>query len=351
MTWLTWRQFRIQALVGAAAVAAFAAYLLRLGVDIRAARDGYRARCGAGDCAQLMRQLSDDFGNTLLFIAAGLFLLPAIIGAFWGAPLVARELEAGTHRLVWNQSVTRRRWLAVKLALVGLASMAVAGVASALLTWAAAPVDAVAGDRFSTVVFGARDLAPVAYAAFAFALGTVVGLLTRRTLPAMALTMLAVIVVQFVVPNAVRPHYLPPKTTTLPMTAEAINRARGLGSITGAAVVTGLSIPDAWATDVSELRTADGKPLPEERFNACFHNAPKTGATGTFGDTAVCLGNLDLHVDVAYQPNDRYWPFQLIETAIYLAFSGLLVAFGRWRIQRQRGSSRMVGAIRPRSPS
>ena len=53
--------------------------------------------------------------------------LPALIGLFWGAPLIARELEAGTHRLVWNQSVTRGRWLAVKLGLIGLAAAAATG--------------------------------------------------------------------------------------------------------------------------------------------------------------------------------------------------------------------------------
>ena len=52
---------------------------------------------------------------------------PALIGIFWGAPLVTRELEAGTFRLAWNQSVTRARWMAVKLGLIGLAAMATAG--------------------------------------------------------------------------------------------------------------------------------------------------------------------------------------------------------------------------------
>jgi len=39
---------------------------------------------------------------------------PALLGIFWGAPLIARELETGTCRLAWNQSVTRTRWLTVK---------------------------------------------------------------------------------------------------------------------------------------------------------------------------------------------------------------------------------------------
>ncbi|MFK3979575.1 transmembrane transport protein [Micromonospora sp. NPDC050397] len=337
MIWMSWRQFRVQALIGTAALALVAAYLLYLGADIRDAYDAYRIRCQSqGDCGVAMARFHGDYQNTLLFLAAGFGLVPVLIGAFWGAPLIAREWEAGTHRLVWNQSVTRRRWLVVRLTVVALASMIVVGVISALLTWAASPVDRVAEDRFSTIVFGARNVVPIGYAAFAFMLGAVVGLLVRRTLPAMAITFLAVIVVQVAAPNLVRPHLMPAEEVAMPMTASAVNGARGLGSITGAAVVKGLSVPDAWVTRVSELRTSDGKDLSREKFDDCFGNPPKTGATGTFGDTAVCLGELDLHVDVAYQPDDRYWTFQWVESAMYLTLAVLLLAFGLWRVEGRR---------------
>jgi ABC-type transport system involved in multi-copper enzyme maturation permease subunit len=334
MLWMSWRQFRAQALAGLAGLTLLAAYLLHLGMDIRGTRDSYLAGC-QGDCAQAMAQFLGDYQTTLLFLAALLGLIPTILGMFWGAPLIARELEAGTHRLVWNQSVTRRRWLTVKLLVVGLASMVAAGLASLLLTWAASPVDQVADDRFSTIVFGARNIAPIAYAAFAFTLGTTIGLLVRRTVPAMALTILAFTIIQVAMPNLVRPHLMPPVTIDKPMTAEAINEARGLGSITGGAVVKGLTVPNAWISETSKLLTANGQPLDDKQFDDCFMNAPRTGATGTFGDIAVCLGNLDLHVQIAYHPNHRYWPFQWIESAIYLALTALLTAFGLWRIQRR----------------
>jgi hypothetical protein len=146
--------------------------------------------------------------------------------------------------------------------------------------------------------------------------------------------LLAVLVMQFAVPNLLRPHYLPPETTTLAMTTDAINQARNLGSITGAPVVGGLTIADAWVISVSDLRTADGRALTTEAFNECLIKAPQTGARGTYGDTAVCLGNLGLHVDVAYQPDDRYWPFLWIELTLYLGLSALLAALGLWRIAR-----------------
>lgn len=338
MIWMSWRQFRAQALVGVIALALLAAYLVRLGVDIRDAHDGYLTQCRAqGDCTRALAQLASDYENTLLFLAGLLGLIPAVIGMFWGAPLIARELEAGTHRLVWNQSVTRRRWLLVKLVVVGVGSMMAAGVASLLLTWAASPVDEVANDRFSTIVFGARNIAPVAYAAFAFVFGTIVGLLTRRTLPAMALTALAIVVVQFAVPNLVRPYLLPPIKIEKAMTEDAINEARGLGSITNAATVKGITIPNAWVTGVSDLLTSDGRTLESRTFNDCLSapNEPGVPATGRFGAAAKCLGDLNLHVKVTYQPNHRYWPFQLLESAMYLALSALLTAVGLWRIKRR----------------
>jgi hypothetical protein len=315
------RQFRIQALVGAFLLVLAAIYLLRLGGDIRAVRD--------------TSQLPSQYGQTMLFLAAGFGLVPALVGAFWGAPLIARELETGTHRLAWNQSVPRRRWLAVKLTVLGLASMVIAGTLCALLTWAAAPVDQVTGDRFSAILFGARGIAPIGYATFGFTFGAVTGLLVRRTLPAMALVFLAVIAVQLAVPNLLRPHFMPAERVTAPMSADAINQARMLGSITGGPVVGGIEIPDAWVTDTSKLLTPDGRQLSDAAFDECFSNAPKTGATGTFGDTAVCLGKLDLRVDMAYQPNRRFWPFQWIELTLYLGISALLAAVGLWRVQRR----------------
>lgn len=336
MIWLTWRQFRTQAIVGAAALVLLAAYLLYLGVDIRHGYDAYRGQClDQGGCAQAMSQFAGDYQSRLLILAALLQLVPGVLGMFWGAPLVAREFEAGTHRLVWSQSVARPRWYVVKFALVGLASVLVVGLASTLLTWAASPVDQVAGDRFSTIVFGARGVVPFAYAIFAFALGTTIGVLVRRTVPAMALTLLVYLAIQFAMPNLVRPHLMPPVHASRPMTAAAINEAHGLGSLTGGAVIRGLAVPGAWVTQVSDLLTTDGRPLDGRRFNDCLMRPPKVGASGTFGDIAPCLGALDLHVEVAYQPNRRYWPFQYLESAGYLALSGLLAVAGYRRLQRR----------------
>ncbi|MEU7872273.1 ABC transporter permease subunit [Dactylosporangium sp. NPDC049140] len=334
MIWMSWRQFRLQALVGALVLGALAAYLVVTGLDIRDAHDGYLAQCRAtGDCAAALGRLVGDHRTRLLLLAGVLGLVPVLIGMFWGAPLIARELEAGTHRLAWNQSVTRRRWLAVRLATVVLAAMLVAAVASALLSWAAAPVDTIAGDRFGTVNFGARALSPIGQAAFATVLGAVTGLLMRRTLPAMAVSGLLVLVTLFAVPNAVRPHLMPARHETRPMTAETIDAAHGLGTLGSAPVLKGIEVPGAWVTSVSDLLTADGRPLDPGVFDDCLMRAPKTGATGTFGDSSPCLAAHDLHLDIAYQPNGRFWTFQFLETALYLLLTALVSALALWRIR------------------
>ena len=120
------------------------------------------------------------------------YVAPAVIGAFWGAPMVARELEAGTHRLVWNQSITRNRWLATKLGLGMLGAVAAGAVAGLAMTWWSRPIDGAvnAGQaptatifdlaRIAPEVFGSRGIAPIGYAAFAFALGVAAGALLRR---------------------------------------------------------------------------------------------------------------------------------------------------------------------------
>ncbi|MDQ0753001.1 ABC-type transport system involved in multi-copper enzyme maturation permease subunit [Streptomyces africanus] len=339
MMWLSWRQFRVQALVGAGALAVIAVYLVYLGGDIRDAHDVYRANCeNSANCAQARAQFRSAYQNTLLFMATGLALIPALIGTFWGAPLVARELENGTHRLVWNQSVTRPRWLLSKILLMGAAAVLVTGAAAALLTWAARPFDNVVKEQFDTFVFGARNIAPIGYAAVAFTLGTVIGLLLRRTLPAMAVTLVVFLAFQFFFPNVVRPSLMPPEKATLQMTEQAINQAQNLGSLGGGSVIGGVKIPgapDAWIAETSPLRTADGQTLSGAKFNDCLDSPPKTGAGGTFGDTAVCLAKQNLHVDVLYQPRSRYWAFQGLETGIYLVLSVILTAFGLWRIRRR----------------
>ncbi len=164
-------------------------------------------------------QLLQDLGMVLV-------LVPGLIGLFWGAPLAARELETGTYQLAWTQGVTRKRWLAVKLGLVGLASVAVAGLFSLMMTWWSSPLDRVNADPFT--LFDQRGIVPLGYAAFAFALGVCVGLVLHRTVPAMVATLAVFAGVRLVVANWVRPNLLAPLRLVAGLQAPTPNSSGGL---------------------------------------------------------------------------------------------------------------------------
>ena len=114
MIWLTWRQFRVQALTAAAALVAVAILLGATGPHLASlyAASGITG-CQGFTCANAANAFLSQLDHNGLYhieYPLGLVLIvaaPAIIGIFWGAPLIAREFEAGTYRLAWNQSVTR----------------------------------------------------------------------------------------------------------------------------------------------------------------------------------------------------------------------------------------------------
>lgn len=322
MIWLTWRQFRAQAVAGIAALGLVAVGLVVLGLRIRHAYDGDLAACrGHGGCASPLASLANSYGTPVDYLGYLLLAVPGLLGLFWGAPLAARELETGTHRLVWNQSVTRRRWLAAKLLVVGLAAMAVAGLYSVLLTWAAAPLDRLRGDRFTAPLFAARDIAPLGYAAFAVVLGTACGLLIRRTVPAMALTFAVFAAVQIVVPTMLRPAYEAPRHASVPLTAPVLTGLSLLGQYGN---ISGLKDPDgSWIVSTSSMLNAAGRPVGHTAaYAACLTD-----------DTVPCLVRADLHVDVAVQPAGRFWPFQWYETGVFAGLAVLLAALCFWRVR------------------
>jgi hypothetical protein len=331
MTWLTWRQFRVQALATAAALVALAAYIVVLGIRIRSSYDSGIADCDIPGC--LIEQGSDsglvkEYRSQVSALGILPIGVPALIGMFWGAPLVAREFEDGTHRLVWSQSVTRTRWLAVKLALVGLVSVLATGALSLLLTWSASRYDQVRGDRFAALTFGTRGIAPIGYAVFAFVFATVMGLMLRRTIPAMVLTLAVFAVVQLLVPNVLREHYLSPRTTSVAFTTEARDRAEGLDISGAPAFISGYEVPGTWAVSkTSKVLTADGTAVAGDALRAC-----KDPTTGPQAKNA-CMDRLDLHFGYTYQPASRYWPFQWIELSIYLALSAVVTWIGFRRIR------------------
>jgi hypothetical protein len=347
MTWLTWRQFRAQAIVAAAALAVVAIALAVTGPHLAGlyASSGLATCQAHGNCERLITAFMDQVKATtpdqLLFgLCIGLLLAaPGLIGVFWGAPLVTREIEAGTFRLAWNQSVTRTRWLAVKLGLIGLASMAATGLLSLMVSWWASPLDQVTGlpagrdgtpslDRFAPVLFASRGITPVAYAAFAFALGVTVGVLIRRTVPAMAVTLAVFAAVQLVMPLWVRPHFIPPSHAVTALDPAAINFINTSGNGRFIKVGAAVDLPGAWVL-ANQTLTPDGHVFTGPAPAACMSNS------AAFTECEAALSRLHLRQQVTYQPGSRYWAFQWYETGIFLVLAGALCGFCAWLIRRR----------------
>ena len=214
MTWLVWRQHRAQFCVGAALLAALAVLLLITGLQMASQYHSAIAACAAAhSCANLASSLFLG-SHAVGFLVIMTLGAPVLVGLFWGAPLVAAELETGTSQFAWMQSVTRKRWLAVKTGWLLLAATVWGGVISALVTWWSGPDNALQLDQFKPGRFDIMGLVPVAYALFAMALGIAAGTLLRRTLPAMAVTLAGFIAVRAVIALWLRPHYMSAVTVT-----------------------------------------------------------------------------------------------------------------------------------------
>jgi hypothetical protein len=345
MTWLAWRQFRAQA---AAALAALAAFAILLGVTGPHLASQYAARgvagCRGGGCglaaSNFLGLLGGVYPVVYVLGLAGVVLAPALIGIFWGAPLIARELETGTFRLAWTQTITRARWLGAKLLLPGLAAMAVAEGLSLMYGWWAAPIGEAArltGDSsfptgmgpFSLLAFDAHGVVPLGYAAFAFTLGVSAGILLRHPIPAMAVTLAVFVAVQVAMPLGIRSHLFPPEHTTFAVKSGWAGQVHLDHDDFGFSVDYAPREPGAWIISSGAVNAAGQRITVMPAACQPAHR----GRPNPPGNLA-CLASHGVRVAVTYQPTSRYWAFQWTETAIYLALALGLAGLCFWRLGR-----------------
>jgi hypothetical protein len=316
MTWLAWRQFRTQAAVVFGALAVLAVIVIITGLQLRHWYDtsGIRTCSAVNDCDTATSAFTQHYKwlQTLLGSVLILFL-PAVTGVFWGAPLIAREFDTGTYRLAWTQSVTRTRWLAAKIAVVGAASVAASAVLTWLVTWWSTPFDLISQNKFDPTIFSERDIAPIGYAAFAFAFGLTAGLLIRRSLPAMAATLVGYIAARLVVLAWIRPHF------AAPLHATAALQPPGPGSKLVRPPGDSLTRPGAWIVS-SQITDPSGHAVNR----IAVHPDDPCVATRT------CLTGY--HQTISYQPANRYWPFQWYETALFTGVAVILIGLCFWWI-------------------
>ena len=345
MTWLTWRQFRSQSLVTLVALATVALTLGVTGPHLAHLFQTEIAGClgqrGGNACpSETLSTFAATDSFLQHFFGFALIGIPGLIGAFWGAPLLTREVEAGTHRLVWNQSVTRTRWLAVKLGLIGLTSAVAAGLFSLMLTWWSSPLDRVNANRITPPVFDQRGIDPIGWALFAFALGVTAGVLIRRTVPAMAATLGTFTIARILWPLYIRPYYLiPPVHTTARVGALPYDWV-GVNSGPGSPMVVHVSVPGAWVLSDHTVNAAGHQVLGGTLFTLCpvtsVDGVAKHAPDSCFIQHLIQLGyNRSV---LTYQPASRFWPLQWVETGVLFAAVGLLAAFCYWWVRRGKVS-------------
>jgi ABC-2 family transporter len=315
MAWVTWRQHRI-ALAGVAALlGAWAVYLWRAG---SAAHHAYAAATACHPassiaCTEIFSTFDYRYGDPALHAAILLQVVPALIGAFTGAPVLARELETGTFRFAWTLAFGRWRWALAKLALLAVALAAAAWAFGLLFSWFFQPFFADGHDTpFAPELFDLRGVAFAAWTLAAFAIGALAGLLIRRVVPAIAATLAAYAALAFAAGLYLRQHYASPLLTRAP-------------DVPGSAWIM-----SQWWTRDGQF--AFGYPPNDLLMRICPSPGPYKQPQASVNQ---CLARHGYIQWTSYQPVSRFWSFQWIEGGWLLALSALLIATTIWLVRRR----------------
>jgi len=324
MAWVTWRQHRI-ALGGAAVfLGALAAYVWIVGLHLHHAHTAALA-CNPSSavCSDLVTKFN--FMNHVLAGGYALQVVPALIGAFVGAPVLARELETGTFRYAWTQGFGRWRWTLAKLVALAVVVTAAAGTISVLFSWYYQPYLATGNDArglteaspFSLALFDLRGVAFAAWTLVAFVIGVLAGMLIRRVVAAIVATLAAYTGLAVVAANLLRRHYLAPLLTNKP-------------NVPGSAWVY-----SQWWTKGGHFAFSGWRDAPGDLVRRCA--ALPVGPLGkpSPATLAQCFAEHGYTRLTSYQPAARFWTFQWIEAGWLLALSALLITATVWVVRRR----------------
>jgi hypothetical protein len=326
MAWVIWRQHRLTIGGVIALLAAAAVVVVIEGVQLHHAWAAVTAcrPASSGACQQGANNVSGDYDYSGGIVAALLQTVPALIGAFAGAPLLAREFETGTFRFVFTQGIGRVRYSAAKLVSLAVAVTVMAAAFSAVFSWAYEPILGANSDGYSALAPTFFDLRGVAFAAWtlaAFAVGVLAGVLIRRVLPAMFATLAAWSGLASATALFFRQHYRGVLRTTNP----------------------NIGPP---ARVISQYWTVRGKPVGLSALSTALRPVDiRVGSQGSFSDGPFTPHNLGSPVHyllthgftqvTTYQPGSWFWPFQLIEGAWLLVLAVLLCAAAIWLVRRR----------------
>jgi ABC-2 family transporter protein len=298
MLWLAWRQFRAQAALALSALVVVVLMLV-------ATRDHVIHVFSNGGTHELT-----GFYVWLRLLGTALIAVPALIGAFWGAPLLTREFEDRTYRMIWTQSITRTRWLATKLAVIGVTTVAVVATFSLEFTQWSGPIDST-GNRIGTATFGSRGIVPIGYAFFGLMLGTLFGTILRKTLPAMAASLAGFMIVRIFVQNVVRSRLV---------STESVNVAP-FG-------------PNGFAGWILSSRTVDasGQTISKSVAEGTLTAACDITRSTQDVDAALarCAQQFGIHDIAQVHPGHQFWALQTAELGLFVVLAAIAAAICFW---------------------
>jgi hypothetical protein len=307
VTWVAWRLQRTETLIAVGILALLAALLVPTGIQMANAyhQDGLAACLSINpspSCGQRLGDFQQRF-QSLTHVANWFTLIPGLIGVLLAAPFIL-DLENGTYRLAWTQSVTRGRWLLGKLALAVVVAVLAAGALTLLFTWWRAPNVHINGhleggnyDTTGTVAIG--------YTLFALALAMALGAIWRRAAASLTVAFVAYFAVRIFVDYTLRDH-----------------------------LVTALKATYKGAQQPTFLYNAHILSV-----NATIHGRQiMAGGGGGFSGghvevQAPGISNAVFHV--VYQPESHFWPLQLTETGLFAGLAAILIGFAVWWTRRR----------------
>lgn len=310
--WVAWRRYRATLTGTVGFLALIAGYLAIDGLRMRTAYATYLdcRPVDAASCQHDWQSFRDGYAQPGL-ISTILVLLPGIVGAFAGAPLLARELETGTFRYLWTQAAGRMRWAIAGIISGALGAAVVMAAFGALVSWHDQPLtDSGLTPRLRPTVFPITGVAAAGWALAGFAIGVLAGLLWRRVLPALASAIAAWFGLAVLGATVLRGNYLAPltgPTTQVPDQALILDQWWSLA---------GVRVDDVEINAM--LRAADGQ----------FDGG---------GGSVQYLAQHGYAQLTSFQPDGRYWTFQWIEFGWLSGLTLVLLGAALWLLRRRPG--------------
>ena len=300
LAWVAWRRNRATVLGLGGFVAALGTYLAITGLRMHAAYDDLGScvpPITTDACRVQWTSFVNSHGSRDL-MGPLLVVLPGIVGAVVGAPLIGRELESGVFRYSWTQGAGRMRWAVAVIVPVAVVCMVLMGALGLLVAWREEPmISAGATQRLDTSTFPTTGLAVVGWTLLGLSIGVLAGLLWHRVVPAVATSFVAWFGLAYLA-SVLRPHLMTPLT------------------IKGEVPVGGLEITERWMhagaqvsiSEVSSVLEKVGVSMSEDGMRA---HVDQGGSAPP--DPIAYLSDQGYTLVHTYQPDSRYWTFQWIE--------------------------------------